>query len=497
MLDNFTKRFDNKHAPKTAVIFVTAVLLIAILLTFLSSLLPSNIRMPDMTSNKMYTLSKETKNALSSVSQKVELYLLASETNANESIKVFMERYACENENITFKLLDPEKEVYKISEYLSSEPTPNSILAVCGENFRFIDYYELFSFSPESYQLAYLDYYQACQYDSTLSSSIDLQTYAVMMGLYDEFVYEGKITSAIKYITAESTEKIYVLSGHGESYITYDLISRGGNDCIGFNIHDADALAIPSDVECVFLVCTTDITEAEATHLSDYMNKGGRLIVLTGFGYDELPNFYALAEKFGLTTESKLVCDDTEGANYGGSNYTLVPSALSDNIKSVLSENNATLILSSCTPITISQTLPSGITATPIVSTSANAYLKPASATSYDFSEATDTRAVRHLAVEATNENGGGITWFSSFACIVDSYDVFSLFGNKLVLIDLFNDTTNNALRNNIAPVSRSTAPLEAPMPFTVTFMVVFCGIIPIGLISVCIIKRKRLYSTK
>lgn len=495
MLDILTKRFGQRHVSRIAVMAVTVLLAASLLITFLFSLLPSNIRTPDMTASRMYTLSNGTKDALKHLNKEIELYLLAYESDINQSIKVFMERYACENKNVKFKVLDPEKNVYEISEYLSKMPTSNSILAICGDKFRYIDYYELFSFSPESYQLAYLDYYQACQYNPTLASQIDMQTYAVMMGLYDEFVYESKITSAIKYITAENTEKIYVLSGHGEGNVTYDLISRAGNDCIGFNIHDADTLAIPDSVECVFLVCTTDLTENEVTHLSEFMERGGKLIVISGFGYN-LPNFYTLAKKYGLTSENKLVCDDTKGANYGNTPYALIPQSVSDNIKNVLNYNKgSSLVLSTCTPIDISETLPTGITAKPLISTSANAYVKPASATSTAFSETTDTRGVRHIGVEATNSSGGGLIWFSSLTFIVDEYDLFSLFGNKLVIIDLFNDVTNNALRNNIAPVSRATAALEAPMPFTVTFMVIFCAVIPIGLIAICIIRRKKLYS--
>ncbi len=496
MLSILTKRFGHRHVTKIAVVAVSVLLALSLLITFLFSLLPSSITKPDMTSNGMYTLSNETKEALNDLDKEIELYLLAYETDINQSIKVFMERYACENKNVRFKVLDPQKDLDKISQYVSETPESNSILAVCGDKFRYIDYYDLFSFSAEGYQLAYLDYYQACQYNSSLSSQIDLQTYAVMMGLYDEFVYETKITSAIKYITSENTEKIYVLSGHGEGNVTYDLISRAGNDCIGFNIHDADTLAIPSSVKCVFLVCTTDLTENEVKHLSEFMERGGRLVVLTGFGYD-VPNFYSLAEKFGLTSENKLVCDDSDGANYSNTPYALIPESVSDNIKNVLDGNSkASLILSTCTPITISEALPEGITVNPLISTSANAYVKPASATSTEFSEATDTREVRHIGVEATNANGGGIIWFSSYTFIVDSYDLFSLFGNKLVIMDVFNDVTNNTLRNNIAPVSRATEALNVPMTFTVMFMVIFCGVLPLGLIAISLIKRKRLYKS-
>lgn len=496
MLSILTKRFGQRHVTKIAVIAVTVLLTASLLITFLFSLLPSDIRTPDMTANRMYTLSNGTKDTLKDLNKEVQLYLLAYDTDIDQSIKVFMERYACENKNVKFKVLDPQRDVYEISEYLSEAPAPNSILAVCGDKFRYIDYYELFSFSAESYQLAYQYYYQACQYNPNLASQIDIRTYAVMMGLYDEFVYESKITSAIKYVTAENTEKIYVLSGHGEGKVTYDLISRAGNDCIDFNVHDANTLAIPTDAECVFLVCTTDLTENEVAHLSEFMERGGKLVTLTGLGYN-VPNFYALAKKYGLTSENKYVCDDTEGANYSNNPHALIPQSVSGNIKNVLDASDASLLLPYCAPIKISDALPEGIIVNPLISTSANAYVKPVSATSTEFNEATDTREVRHIGVEATNSNGGGIIWFSSLALIIDEYDVFSLFGNKLVMIDVFNDATDNALRNNIASVSRAASPLDVPMSLTVTFMVIFCGIIPAGLIALCVIRRKRLYSMK
>ncbi len=496
MLNILTKRFGNKHASKLAVIAVTVFILAAVVLSFVFSLLPSSLRMPDMTANSMYTLSAESLKTLQSTYKKVELYLIAAEENVNQTIKVFMERYACKSKSITFSLLDPEKDIYTIHQYVSDDPTPNSVLVICGDDFRYIDYYELFSFSAKSYQLAYIDYYQATMSNPTLASVMDMKTYAVEMGLYDEFVYESKITAAIKYLTTENTEKICVLSGHGESNVTYDLISRAGDDCIGFNIVDADTNAIPEGTECIFIVCTTDITENEATRLAEFMDNGGKVVALTGFGYN-VPKFYALAEKYGLISENKLVCDDSEGSNYGSTPHAIIPQTLSQNINNILTNNEASLVLSTCTPINISDNVPNGITVTPLISTSDKAYLKSATATSLEFNEATDTRGTRHIGVKSENSNGGGLIWFSSFTFILDAYDIYSSFGNKLVMIDVFNEATDNALRNAIPPVSRATASLEVPIAFTITFMVIVCAVIPLALIAICIVKRKKLYTVK
>ncbi len=496
MLHRLTERFGRGRASRIAVLTVTAVILISILLCSLFSLIPSSVRLPDITANSMYTLSEKTLTALKSLSAKTELYLIAYDENVNSSIQIFMERYTCENKNITFKLLDPEDDADVIGNYVSS-PTSNSILVICGEKYRYIDYYDLFSFTSETYMLAYYEYYMACQQNSSLSS-IDLKTYAVEMGLYDEFVYEAQITAAIKYVTAENTKKICVLSGHGEGNVTYDLINRAGIDCMGFHVLDAETDPIPSETECVFIICTTDISDTESEKLSEFMDNGGRLIALTGFGYD-VPNFYKLAEKYGLTSENKLVCDDSTGANYGGTTYAVIPKSLSDDVSGVLSDNGASLVLSSCAPINISKELPSGITVTPLISTSENAYLKSttAASTSTEFNDSTDTRETRHVGVRAENEKGGGITWLSSFSYLLDSYDVLSAFGNKLVLTELFNISTENTMRNDVSPIMRSSDVLEVPTAFEIVFIALFCAVLPIAVITVCIVRRKRIYSKK
>ncbi len=87
------------------------------------------------------------------------------------------------------ELKDPVVSPKFVSEYTSDQVSSNSLIVVCGDRNKVVNYNDM--------------------YESTM----DYNTYSYQTTGFDG---EGQITSAIAYVTTENLPVLYTLEGHGE-----------------------------------------------------------------------------------------------------------------------------------------------------------------------------------------------------------------------------------------------------------------------------------------
>lgn len=484
-----------KRSAYATIICACAVILAAALILSLVSLIPSYISKLDMTSNNMYTLSDTSREILETLDENVTIYQLSYAGEENETIRVFLERYAGETDKIEVVSLDIEEDAGIIGSYTSSSPESNSLIIVSEDRYRFIPYNRLFSYSTDAYYAAFTFYSYYYQNGVITSSFTDfLKYYAPYYGLYDGYAYEMQVTLALRYVSASELPSLYMMLGHSETGISEDLASRIADSGIELLPLRADTEDIPDDADCILLMPVTDITENEYNKLKEYIEGGGRLMLITTYSADaEFENLLRLTAEMGLSSDlNAYLCEDNENYCYSGYPELIIPDISDVPLADLLEKQESRVLLGGSTGITVSESLPDGVTVTPILTSSPDAYTKTDTENGLEFNEETDTRSTYLTGVAATTENGGGLVWFSSGAVIYDDYDIYSNFGNKLTFMLFLNTLTENKAAPEIAPVMSVDTFIDAGEPFIYTFLALFCLLIPAGLVVFAVIRYKK-----
>lgn len=279
-----------------------------------ASKIPSRYRSIDMTKQKYYSVTKATKKYLKSLDQDVTIYVLntksqeraastlssgsASVPYSGETVLKTLDNYSG-NKHVTVKFVNPTKNPTFASNYTDESLLNGSLIVVNDKTnkARAINATDLFSYQMNSSYTGYT------------------------MTAYDG---EGQITSALQYVTSDSEDKIYFVSGHGEtelgsSFTEYITKSNMDSDTINLRTNK-----IPDD--CTILVINgpiTDLSEDEVKEVKDYIDDGGKALLSVNMDSltsgDSTPNYLALLKDYGVSASYGLVED--QDTNHTAANY--------------------------------------------------------------------------------------------------------------------------------------------------------------------------------
>lgn len=270
---------------------VTAIVVaLAIIISLLLSMLPSNITEFDMTENDLYGVTNQTKRLLSSLENEVEVIVIADSSTLDERFTKFLNNYASLSPHIKLTFADPIAQPSVLETY---DAENNTVIVKCTATGRSTTFNVSGFDGKDSAALLY-DYTGYMMYGSLNLSSFD---------------GEGQLTSAVNSVVSENTNKIYYLAGHGESSMSpviSDLIAKAN-----YSTDVLDLLtvgSIPDD--CGLIICyapTTDISSDELNHIKAWLSKGGKMILLCDD--PQLVNFNVLMLTYGIQMENGHLAD--------------------------------------------------------------------------------------------------------------------------------------------------------------------------------------------
>ena len=97
-----------------------------------------------------------------------------------------------------------------------------------------------------------------------------------------------------------------------------------------------DLDAIPDDAACLFINgATSDFSSDDKDKVIDYLNNGGKVILVTGYTDEETPNIDAILSYMNLSIAKGLVVENDSNGYYRSPYYillTAIPQALMENI---------------------------------------------------------------------------------------------------------------------------------------------------------------------
>ena len=483
------KIYEKLGAKRFFITAFSALTAIALALILVLSLLPTGVTHLDLTKDKKYGLTAESRELAASVTDEVTLYLIASAKSESTDTKVVLDRYAGAGSKIKSKILYTETDGELIKKHVSYvENTEGGIIAVSGRRSLYIPAHLLVSYSAEAREYAmqvYNYYYQSGE--TSLTFSDFLANNGQYYGLFDGDAHESRINTALRFVTSDSIKTFYFASGKVSEYFSDNIILNFAENMIELKSLSLDSEDIPSGTDGIMLMpVQKDLSDSAYGKLSAYLNGGGRVLLMSSYGVSDYKNLSALCSSFGLSSSKNYVFEDN-AAHYFSSMETLIPNVRDEAIAEALADSQSVL-LPICNEIKQADTLPSGVTVQPLLVSSAGSYVKADLSGGYKFDEKTDVRGERLLAVKATNGSGGQLVYFASSVMLIDDFDYYSSDGNKTAFFAVmrgFADT--QLLPSTPEPKPAVTAYLKSSEPhlyaFIITGATLIMGVLATGII--------------
>lgn len=328
-----------------------AVIAIAVFANLLTGELPASFTKLDVSENKLYTIGDQTKTLTSALTEDVTLYLLAEESSEDSTLTELLSRYADLSPHINYEVKDPVLYPNFASQYTDDEVTANSII-VAGEK--------------RSKIIPYSDLYE---------SSVNYQTYSMETTGFDG---EGQITSAIAYVTSDELPILYTLQGHEESDLDTSMQSAVEKNNIEIKTLNLITVgSVPDDAACLMVNAPKkDISAKEAEALLNYLENGGKALLVSGYTSTEMPNFDSVLEAYGVSIEQGIVLEGDSNHYVSGNPLYLVPEIQSCEAVGTLSDGGSYVLMPAGQSIKTLENIRDTITVTDMLTTSSSAYLK-------------------------------------------------------------------------------------------------------------------------
>lgn len=386
--------------------FVLSLIVLAILVAVnvLAQALPTKWTQFDISAAQLYSLTSDTKAVVTNLQQDVTIYWITQAGEEDLVVEKLLQRYSELSSHITVVKKNPDIYPTFAQQYTSDTVYNNSLVVECGEKYRYIGYEDIYQYDAMSYYTT-----------GSASSSFD---------------GEGAVTSAISYVVSEELPQIYLLTGHGEAELSETFaaeLERSNMETAELSLLNVDE--IPQDCDAILINApTSDISQEEQAMLQEYLQGGGRLLVLSGPQQEtELTNLYAILEGYGVSAAQGIVVD-TDREHYAFSApYILMPELSSSDITAPLEESGHHVIVPIAQGLTTSEEA-AGATVTPLLETSSDAFSKISGygMTTYE-EEDGDIGGPFALAVSVEDASAGGkLVWVASDYLLDDLYNSYS-----------------------------------------------------------------------
>lgn len=333
--NKFKQYFDNDHYQNglRVVIICALAVILAAGVNLLSGLLPTSVANIDLTAEKFFSVSDETREQMAAVNQPVTVYYVCEAGAEYHNTEVLLNLYADASSQITVEKIDPAFNPGFLIQYTGDNKlTNNSLIVVSGDRRQIINY---------------SDYY---------TSGV--------------FVLEDYLNSAVEYVTSDELKVVYTLTGHDEEKLHTSTIAYMGLD--GFSCEELnliDAGAVPADARAVIINgIRNDITAKEAELLIGYLKQGGNVLLVTDYTTSVLENLTEVTGYFGASTGAGLIME-SDSARYTDEN----PAYIFPNIYTeeyVITKGINYMLLPNMKPIVVEESLDSSIEVTPLLGTS-------------------------------------------------------------------------------------------------------------------------------
>lgn len=273
--------FERRKTAKGTSILTIAAIVIVILVNVFISVLGSKVPLKaDFTSNKMFALSRRTKEFLQDYDTDTQIYILASEADQDERISSALAQYAANSKHIKVTNINTAQNPTFGKKYVENGESlmANSVIVDAGGRYKVTSMTELYG--------------------------LDAKT-----NKYTSLNVENKINSALKYVASNEQLTAYLAAGHGELEVqgaANKLISEN------YSVKMWNSLTedVPTDASLLMIVRPVeDFSTAEITKLDEFLLSGGSVQVYLDVDSQQLTNLYSYIKSWGITVNDDVVVE--------------------------------------------------------------------------------------------------------------------------------------------------------------------------------------------
>lgn len=287
---------------------IVAMLVLTVIVNMIAAQLPASIANIDVTKEKLYSITDDTKELVKQLEEDVTIYVLSNKKSQDETVAQTLQNYEDLSNHIKIEYKDPVKYPNFYTEYTDSALTQNSLIVVSEKRSKTIDYYSLYE------------------------TEMDYTTYSTTTTGYDA---EGQITSAISYVTNENIPKVYVIEGHEE--MTLDATFQSALEKENVETETINLLqyeSIPEDAQAIMILAPiSDFSSDDADKVIAYLEKGGKALITTGMTDKDMTNFKRVLAFYNVTLHDGMIVEG-DANHYYQNPFYLLPDVASDTLTS-------------------------------------------------------------------------------------------------------------------------------------------------------------------
>ena len=251
----------------------------------------------DLSQEKLYTLTDESKERVKNIDKDVHLYFVGyTDDNADLTLA---KQYKDVNERIVAEAVDSESRPDLVEKYGIQDTGSSGIIVECGDRSKVLTASDLVT------------------YDSTTYETISIA--------------EEKLTSAILSVTTDDIPKVYFLEGYSDFTLDYNMYYL--SVYLENEVTEVDTLNIlstgnvPDDCDTLVITSPTqDFSNEAKTAIIDYINRGGNILWLnaaTAVSVD-LPNVNEVLALYGVNPFEVGVIRETDSSRMVANSPDLV-----------------------------------------------------------------------------------------------------------------------------------------------------------------------------
>ncbi len=317
------------------IIFIIAIVLVNVLLGYMTDRFVWEF---DMTREKLFEISEDTKEVIDDLSRQVTITVLSDETTYRDSTELLsniyetLQRYeALGAGKIKVRYIDPNMNP-KIFDQYNELGDLNSNYIIVESDLR------------KTYMAPTSLYNMKVDEETNITYYVGLRA-------------EQNLTSALLFVTQESVNTAVWLRGHGEDY----SISEVDSILTKMN-YDTQVIILAQEEipeECTLLLISspdTDYSAEEIEKIDAYLKRGGDAIVsFTPETSTQLTNLNTYFEEWGVRFKSEIILDNYQSLS--GYPFYVVPTIqLIDNVTNELNTKNYFAMIPACMPIELTGT---------------------------------------------------------------------------------------------------------------------------------------------
>ncbi len=488
--ETLQKQFGKRSLKLGTLTILSAalVLAIAIVLNVIFSVLPVTYTEFDLTDSRLYTLTSTTETMVKNLKSEIYIYVICETGEEDSLLRDTLNRYRALSSYIKVEYIDPILNPGFVASVTQGEYTALMQTLDDGETQASANN-SLIIKSAKRHQVIYYNDLGYTEYSAEeLMNAVLTGTTMTGTSYYNA---ENMITAGIDYVLTEDIPVYYAISGHEEDSFSTAFLSNVGLSNI--EVKKLDLLtvsALPEDADGLMIYNPKmDYNEDEINMVRAFLKQGGDLLLFTR--YDQLknlPKLLALLKEYGVQADSHWIIESSDSYRLNQNQYMVIPE-----YSSQVFVNDGRVIMGYAHYLEISEELPEGVTAVPILTSQSSAKLQSSvqSADGYKIMDEKGSYPMA-VAVEAQNQNAPAakIVWFPTEHMVSDAiYSSSGLNTNALssgmnyrYVLSTLTWMSGKDTTVAIEAIKLGTGILSVSERVGVTWAIFLIGVIPAGI---------------